>query len=104
MAGTSYLFPVQVKLGCTALAIQTLVLVFFRALPALFLGVLSGLLPTGLTLSMLTGLAAMLTRLSALTCLTTLLPVFLHIVCHYYPPMDARRSALNDLNPLLLSC
>jgi hypothetical protein len=82
MVGTSYFFSLQVQLGCTSLAIQTLVLIFLRALPTLFLGVLSALLPARLTLPMLTGLAAMLTRLSALTCLSTLLPVFLHIVCH----------------------
>jgi hypothetical protein len=95
MAGTSLLSS-QVQLGCTSLAIQILVLVFFRALAALLLGVLPALLPARLTLPMLTGLAAMLTRLSALTCLSTLLPVFLHIVCHEYPPVDARRSALNE--------
>jgi hypothetical protein len=77
MAGTSYFFLLQVQLGSTSLAIQTLVLVFFRALPALLLGVLSALLPARLAL--LTGLAAMLT---ALTCLSTLLTVFLHVVCH----------------------
>jgi hypothetical protein len=82
MAGTSYFFLVQVQLGCTSLAIPTLVLVFFRALPALLLGGLPALLPARLTLSMLTGLAAMLTRLSALTCLSTLLTVLLHVVCH----------------------
>jgi hypothetical protein len=83
MAGTSYyFFPLQVQLGCTSLAIQTLVLVFFRTLSALLLASLSALLPARLTLSMLTGLAAMLTGLSALTCLSTLLTVFLHIVCH----------------------
>src|SRR5437660_10400932 len=72
-AGTSHLFLVQVKLGCTALAIQTLVLVFFRALSALLLASLSALLSARLT---------MLTRLSALTCLSTLLTVLLHVVCH----------------------
>ena len=74
MVGTSYFFSLQVQLGCTSLAIQTLVLIFLRALPTLFLGVLSTLLPARLALSMLTGLAAL--------SLSTLLTVFLHIVCH----------------------
>jgi hypothetical protein len=74
MVGTSYFFSLHVQLGCTSLAIQTLVLIFLRALPTLFLGVLSTLLPARLALSMLTGLAAL--------SLSTLLTVFLHFVCH----------------------
>jgi hypothetical protein len=67
------------QLGSAAL---TEVVVFFvLALATLFLGILlTGLLAA--LLAALTGLAALLAGLSRLSALSTLLSVFLHIVCH----------------------
>jgi hypothetical protein len=67
------------QLGSAAL---TEVVVFFvLALATLLLGILlTGLLAA--LLAALTGLAALLAGLTGLPALSTLLPVFLHIVCH----------------------
>ncbi len=83
------------KLGSAALS-QVVVFFFVLALTALFLlTLLTRLLAALLAL---TGLAALLTRLSTLLSrlptLTTLLFVFLHIVCHEIVlPLNARLGA-----------
>jgi hypothetical protein len=75
---------VQLVLQLGSAALTEVVIFFVLALATLFLGILlTGLLAA--LLAALTGLAALLaglTGLSRLSALSTLLSVFLHIVCH----------------------